>query len=230
MALTALPTIDSIVKTDDGSDTIIADSTVYGSPNADRNEVAVYLLPFKLNEDLEETALVQDDYDPETVTEFTVTNTTDGHQKYVQIIVDNYAGGTTYNQYDAVYYPTTGFLYKSKQSTPFSGVVPTNTTNWDVVTAQDLYEAIGSVEEATNVIVGIVQTVLTFSAQQCLTELAEDVAKEGCCDDCNNTKLKESFENLWLLVYVATISASRGKYTQGERFMREAETYCDCNC
>lgn len=231
MALTALPTITSVDKTDDGSNTVIADSTVYGGLNPLRTAVAVALLAFKVDEDLVETALTIQSYDPESVTSFTVTNTIDGHQKFVLLIFNEYDSGTVYNEFDAVFYPLTGLYYRSISTSPFSGVDPTNTTNWEVVTPTQIYDAIDTGNESANVITGTLQTVLTFSATQCLGDIAPLNAKANCgSGNCKDDKLEQKMNELWLLVFTATLASTRQQYLEGERMMRLAENYCDCDC
>lgn len=229
MALVALPTITSINKVDDESTTIITDSTVYNTGgNPARSAVAVYLLAYKVDEDLEETSLTVQSFDQDDATTFTVENTIDGHQKFILLIVDDYNNATEYDRYDVVYRPADGLLYRSTSVTPITGQAPPNTTYWEVVDPVDLYEAIDETEESANLVVGVVQQVLTFSAEQCLAILASRNAKDNCCGVCNNPKLKEDVDMLWHLVYVSTIASNIGEYTAGERNMRSAEQYCDC--
>jgi hypothetical protein len=228
MALTALPTITSINKVDDGSTTVITDSTVYGGANPLRTATAVYLLAYRVDEDLEETSLTVQSFDQDDATTFTVENTIDGHQKFILLIVDDYNGATEYDRYDVVYRPADGLLYRSMSVAPITGQDPPDTTYWEVVTATELYEAIDTAEESVNLVVGIVQQVLTFAAGQCLSILASRNAKDNCCGECKNPKLKEDVDMLWHLVYVSTIASNIGEYTAGERNMRVAENYCDC--
>ncbi len=228
MALTPLPTISSISLIEDGSTTNIADSTVYGSPNAARADVGVALLAFKVDADLVETELEIEEYDYNTDSTYVVTNTLDGNQKFVLIIADDYVGATTYNQYDVVFYPTTSLFYQATEPGTVSGVIPTDTNEWAPIDPADIYANVDTATEAGNIVIGIIQTVLTFAAEQCLGDLATEVAKESCCDDCTPSKTREKFENLWTLVYVSQIANTRQKYIEGENFMREAETYCNC--
>jgi hypothetical protein len=228
MPLLSLPTISEIVKTDDGSETVIADSTVYGGANPARVDVGVHLLAFKVDEDLEEVAMTVEDYDPNAVTSFTVTNTTDGHQKFVMLIFDDYDAADTYERYDTVFRPADGLLYRSISVAPITGQAPPNATYWEVVTKTQVYDSIDTATESANVVVGSVQQVLTFSSGQCLTTLASRNAKENCCGTCKNPKLKDDTDNLWMLIYTATAASNVGRYTEGEVMMRMADNYCDC--
>lgn len=231
MALTPAFGISSVVKTATGSDTIITDSTTYGGANPARSVVAVAIKAVKIDKDQVETPLTVASYDDETATTFTVTNTYDGWQRFYCSIIDDYDGGTTYNQYDVVHYPSTGLYYRSTSSTPFSGVLPTVTANWSVVTHDQIVAAIGTATESENVLTQIVQTDLSFATTQCLDDIVIALAMENCCDGCSNPQLETKKRKLELLAYAINVASSREMYLQGEKFAREAENYCDnCSC
>lgn len=230
MPLVALPTITAINKTDTGSETIIHDSTVYGGSDPARISQSVHLLAYKVDEKLDETNLQIASYDPLIVEDFTVTNTIDGHQRFVLVIVPRYDVGTAYTFHQAVYNTSGGGLYQSISASPVTGSDLNDTAIWRPVLVDDLYNYIGTSDNAPNVIFGIKETVLTFSAAQCLGDLARKNAKENCCDGCGNEKVKEDFDNLWLLVFVANIASERSQFTDGEIDMRQADNYCDCGC
>lgn len=230
MALTPAFSITSTSITDDGSETNLQDDTVYGGSEFARAAVAIALRAVKVDEDLSETTLTITDYDVETDADFVVTNTTDGWQKYYFSIIPEYNSGTTYQDNYVVYYASTERYYRARASAaPFSAVVPTNTTNWLVVTHQDIIDAIDTSTEADNVVTQVVQTVLTFATRQCLDDVVIDVASGGCCDDCDETKLRIKRDKLFDLVYGMQVASSRQLYLKGEIFAREAENYCD-NC
>jgi hypothetical protein len=228
MALIPNPTLGVITKTDDGSTTTVTDATNYGAPEVERNTKAVYLLAFKVDEDLVEVGLDVETNDPLTVEDFTVENTTDGHQKFVLLIVQIYQGGEQYEDNDVVYYD--GVLYQNVSGGNLTGSTPAVGVNWAVVTADDIYELIGTADEPANLLYEVLQHVLAFTAEQCLGEIAPAHAKANCCGECTNPALETKFRELWLLIYVANIASNRGRYTEGERYMRSAENYCDCGC
>jgi hypothetical protein len=228
MALTALPEINSIVKTDEGSNTIITDSTVYGGANPDRNEVSVHLLAFKVDEDLEETALTDEDYDPILVEEFTVVNTDDGHQKFILFIIDFYNSLTTYAPNAVIYHIGTSAIYQNTSGVGSTGATPGVDATWEVITEEELYASIGTETEPDGLVYDVLQTVLTFQAQACLGLKASAHAKSNCAGCTDNPKAKDDFDELWLLVYLAAVASTRERFTEGERFMRSAEKYCDC--
>lgn len=221
--------ISEIVRTETGSQTVIADSTSYGGVNPPRTSVAVEIRAVKIDTSQNETSLTVESYDPETVQSFTVNNTVDGWQRFYCSIIDDYDGVTIYNQYDVVYYPTTGLYYRSISSTPFSGILPTVTANWNPVTYDQIVAALGTDEEAQNVVTQIVQTVLSFASTQCLDDAVIKSAMEGCCGGCNDKQTELKKQDLFTLTYAMNVASSREMYLQGEKFAREAETYCT-NC
>lgn len=225
MALTAILTIGDITRTDDGSTRALTDDTTYGGAELARAAVAVYLLAYKVDEDLEEAVLAIAEYDVTTDAEFTVTNSTDGHQKFALIIIPNYSGVTAYVENDVVYDSDT--LYKALQAS--TGQDLSDPDYFEEIDITTVYATINHAEEPGNISYDIEQTVLTFSAQDCLTEIAALDAKDNCRGACKNPKIRQDMENLWLLVYGATVASNQGKYTEGEVMMRMAENYCNCD-
>lgn len=230
MALSANPQIDEVVLTDEGSNTLVSDDTTYGLPELTRSEVGVFLLAYKVDEDLVHTALTIETYDPTVVTSWTIENTIDGYQKYVMLIVPSYTSSPTFNANDVVWDITTHSIYQNISGAVANSVPLEDTDTWAVKTAQEVYDLLDTASEPSNLVIGETSTVLTIKAKQCLGNLAPQHAKENCPGCPGNAKLKEQFDDLWLLIYLAAVASSRQKYVEGERFMRSAENYCDCGC
>jgi hypothetical protein len=229
MALSPLPAVQSITVTSTGSTTTVVDSTVYGTPNLDRNEVAVYLLAFKVSEDLTETSLDIAANDPLVVTQFIVTNTIDGWQRFLLMPIPIYDNGTAYAANSVVY--EAGTLYKNISNATSTGQLPSaNPAIWEEENTMDIYTSVGTSTEVPNVPIGVAQTVLTIKSQQCLGDIAPENARENCAGCGGDSRLKRKFDELWLLVYLGTLSSLQEKYIEGERFMRTAEDYCDSGC
>ncbi len=231
MALTPLLTFTSV--TADGSQSTLTDATVYGGANPDRNEVAIYLTAYKVDEDQVESALTVETFDPETATTFTVTNTIDGRYKYKFVIVDYWLVGTVYNQYDMVWSPTENAFYQYIFATPSSGQLVTNTTYYSPVTdPTTIIDDDGTAEESGNLIFQILEKIIDYATAACYANIAILSAKENCADDCGcSSKLCKSKNRIRTLLSVMRISDTRQQYLQGERFAREAEKYCsDCGC
>lgn len=226
MALTGILTIASLTKTDEGSNTNLTDATVYGGANPLRSATASALLAFKVNESLEETALDVTPYDPASAVNFVVENTIDGHQKFVLLIILRYSVASTYNLHDVVYNVSNGLYYKSISATPIIGVDPTNPGSWVLTTPDEIYETIGTATAPPNLVYTITQTVLTAATKVQVGLYAIQNAKDNCCDGCSNPKLRDQFTELWSLIYAADTASVYEMYTEGEKFMRLADSYC----
>jgi hypothetical protein len=238
MALSPLLSISSIsADADDNtiSYTNLADGTVYGSPNPNRNTLAVYLAGYKVDASLVETALVLATYDPVTAAAFTATNTIDGHQRYKFIIAPQYDPSSAYNHYDVVYYVTTEKWYRSKSASPLVGVAPTTSGSWDEITdVAALLANVGTSEESENLTYQILDAGLNYATDVCLATLAiEDAKTNGCgdCTDCADPNLRRNKEELMTISYLMSAYASRQLFTKYEVAARNAQTYCsDCSC
>lgn len=236
MALTANLTFTSVSQ--DGSQSTLTDSTVYGGANPARNQVAVYLTAFKVDEDLVETALTIAAFDPELATTFTVTNTIDGRYRFKFVIINNWDVATTYDQYDLVWDTTQNAFYEYINATPSSGNAVTNPTYWTTVADPTTKIAnVGTAQEADNLVYQILEYIIDYQTAKCYAQVAIEQAKELCEDDCNcggggcSSKLCKSKNRIRTLLSVMRIANIQQKYLQGERFAREAEKYCsDCGC
>src|SRR5690606_28979690 len=160
--------------------------------------LAAFLAAYKVTIDdvgFTETPLVVEAYDVEADTTFVVNNTTDGWQKFYFALINEYNSGTTYNLNDVVYYPSTGLLYRAITSS-FSGVNPTNTSNWIAVTYEQVIATLGTNDEPGNMPYQILQTVLSFASRQCLDDAVIKSAKDGCCDGCSDSKTESIVKKL----------------------------------
>lgn len=233
MALTA--DLSRITVTADGTESTWEDNTVYGTANPDRDEVAVYLTAYKVDEDLVETALEVEAFDPETATEFTTTNGDDGWSKYYFVIVDRWLIGTEYEQYDLVWSESEEAFYEYTNETASTGNLVTNATYFTAVDDPTTKIAnVGTDEESGNLVYQVVNKVLDFQTSICYIKAASQFAKESCDtnDGCGcDTRLGRSFTKIRNLFASLTLNESTGKYLEGEKNARLAERYCDdCGC
>jgi hypothetical protein len=213
----------------EGSITTLTDVSNYGSPEVERNTLAVYLAPFKVDKDLKEVPLAINTYNPTTATEFTITNTVDGHQKFYFIVVPIYNSGATYLLHDVVYYPTTSKWYKAIMNN-FSNIDPSNTANWEEVPKPEaLLDNIGTGLESNNIFYLVYQTILDFNTRKCLMEKAIKQAKDNC-GECTNKDLAKEVEDLRSIAYSLVVADSAQLYTLGEKSARLTEQYCNCTC
>src|SRR5690242_6543006 len=89
------------------------DDTTFTSPV--RASTNVFVQGFKVSSSSSQTAIVVtgNDEDPETDTSWDFDVATDGWYQFYYAAIPDYAGGTTYSQYDAVYDPSTSEVYVS---------------------------------------------------------------------------------------------------------------------
>lgn len=217
-----------------GTSSIWDDETIYGGANPDRNEVALYLTAYKVDEDQVESALDVTTFDPKTVTQFTTTNGIDGWHKYYFIIVDDWLVGTTYNQYDVVWSPTEEAFYQYINATPSAGNLVTNATYFVVVTDPSaLIQDVGTAEEPGNIVYQVINKIVSFQTSVCYIKAASRHAKVSCSGgDCGcGTKLGRLYHKIRDLFNSLPLNESLGLFIEGEKNARLAEKWCDdCGC
>lgn len=232
MALTANLVRSTI--TAPGTESTWTDETVYGGANPDRNEVALYLTAYKVDEDLVETALEVETFDPETVTEFVTTNGEDGYHKYYFIIVDNWLIGTTYNKYDLVWSTAQNLFYQYINDSPTAGNAVTNTNYFSpVADPTSLLQDIGTSEEPQNIVYQIIGKVVDFQTSICYMKASAKHAKETCDgNDCGcDSRIGRLFHKIRDLFNSLALNEAQGQFIQGEKNARLAEKWCDdCGC
>lgn len=215
----------------DGTQSILTDSTIYGGSNPNRNQVAVYVYPVKVDEEQVETPLTIASFDPETATTFTVTNTVDGWYQYYFLIVNNWLIGTTYNQYDLVWDTTQNQFYQYINVTPSAGNVVTNLTYWMAVTNPALL--IDTDSEPTNIVFQELGKIITYQTSICFIKAAAKHAKETCnTDSCGcDSRIGKLFHKIEDLFTNMEINSTTELFLEGELNAREVERYCDdCGC
>lgn len=218
----------------DGTSSTWTDQTVYGTANPDRNEVALYLTAYKVDEDQVETALAVTSFDPELVTTFTTANgSIDGWVKYYFVIVDNYNVAVEYEKYDLVWSTVENAFYEYINDTPTTGSAVTNATYFLVVTDPTTKIAnVGTASESGNLIYQVINKILTYQTSICYVKAASKHSKESCEGDCGcDSRLSRLFYKIRDLFSSLPLNESTGLYIEGEKNARLAEKYCDdCGC
>lgn len=232
MALTAALTRASIISP--GTSSNWTDDTVYGSPNQDRADVAVYLTAYKVNKDLVETPLEVTAFDPATATTFTTENGIDGHHKYYFIIVDDWDIAVEYTKYDIVWDASGEEFYEYINDSPTTGNALADTDYFSpVVDPCALLQNVGTASEPGNVTYQIINKIVDYITSVCYVKAASRHAKENCGGKgCGcSTKLGSSLHKIRDLFNTLTLNESLGQFTEGERNARLAEKWCDdCGC
>lgn len=213
------------------------DESAYGGLNPDRADGAVYLTAYKVNEDLVETAVTVTTFDPKTADTFTTANPDtngDGHYKYYFIFAEDYAGGTTYNQYDVVWDTGEEAFYEYTNAAPSAGNPVTDVNYWTALADPTTKIAdVGTDEESGNLSYLVVQKVLDIYGSVCRLKAGIQFAKQECPnDDCGcDTRLGKYYTKIRNLYTSLAMYETTGRYTDGEKAARLLEKYCDdCGC
>lgn len=218
----------------DGSTSSWSDDTVYGGANPDRNEMAVYLTAYKVDEDLVETAVTVTTFDPEDATTFTTANAVDGHFKYYYSIIPRWDIAVEYNQYDLVWSVAEQAFYQYTNATPSTGNAVTDSNYFTSVTDPNTKIAdVGTDEEPGNLIYEVVQKIVDYYGSVCFLKAGIQNAKETCATDtCNcDSRLGKYYHKIEDLFTSLSMYETTGRYTDGERAARLLEKYCDdCGC
>jgi hypothetical protein len=195
----------------------IPDNTSYGSPEADRSDVAVYLQVWKMNSDNEETAITITNSTPDTVENWSFTYTEDGWYKARMIIIPNYDNSTVYTAGEAVYYD--GAIYIAAQAS--LGNLPSNPVYWTASTDFD------DIVEGDNVISEYFDFVLIEYGKKCAGEAAVNWYNNQDCGNCDKLKLSESFlQKRGMVIAVQRFEAIQ-QYSKAETIARRLENICE---
>lgn len=232
MALTA--NLVRVAVTDDGSETTWEDQTVYGAPNPNRNEVAVYLTAYKVDKDSVKSPIQVDTINPATDDEFVTQNDVDGWYQYRFIIVNNWLIGTVYNRYDVVWSTAESKFYQYINVTSTSGNAVTNPAYFiELPDPTVVIDDLGTEEEPGNIVYQVINKILSYYTSVCYLKLSSQYAKDHCISGdcgCDNQAYK-SLIKIRVLFYNLAFDEVQGKYVQGEKNARLAEKYCsDCGC
>lgn len=132
MANTLTFVVDSI--TADRTQGVLLDNTTYTNPV--RSGVAVFVKGQKMNNDatVDSTlAVTGNNANPETNTSWTFTIPLDGWFRFLIVSVPDFNAASTYAIYDAVFQPSTGKVYRSKQNNNTTDTL-TDTVWWEEIT------------------------------------------------------------------------------------------------
>lgn len=210
------------------------DTSEYGGLNPDREDGAVYLTAYKVDEDLVETAVTVTAFDPATATTFTTANDIDGHYKYYFIFAIEWNGISTWEQYDVVWSADEEAFYEYINETPSAGNAVTDVNYWAVLEDPTTKIAdVGTDEESGNLSYLVVQKVLDIYGSVCRLKSGIQFAKQKCeNDDCGcDTRLGKYYTKIRNLFTSLAMYETTGRYTDGEKAARLLEKYCDdCGC
>jgi hypothetical protein len=228
-----IPQLYHSATSTDGTTSTITDTTVYGSPNELRNQVAVWITAYKVDEEGVESELTVQDYDTETASTFIVENQIDGRYRYYFVIADNWSNITTYELGDLVWSTTENKFYQYINPVPSAGSSVVS-SSFQVITDP---AALHTDEEHTvpeNDYFLTYEWIIDYQTAKCYATAALKSAEEDCGGDCGcgcAGKYGKYASKLRVLLSVMRIANVRQQYTKGERFARTAEKYCtECGC
>lgn len=136
----ALSPIFTITQQDGGLTAIATNTTVYGSPNQDRDDAAEYVLWSKTDVNAVRTFTNPAQGDVLTNLVYSVSTLVDGWFELIRLRIQPYNGATAYVSGNVFYYATDGKVYQAIASS--TGQLPTNPTYFTEVT--DLTTIIGN--------------------------------------------------------------------------------------
>ena len=200
----------------------VTDSTTYASPL--RTGVGVYLNVYKVDFQGGETLLTTtlDNSDPDTTATWTFDLDYDGHYRYKYVAPPDYAGGTTYAIYDAVFDPTNDLVYRSKSNGNIGNAL-LNTTYWEpILDPPTLADNDGETNESLNTDTSIVNRVIGTLTKDKRDSHAVDASLE-CCLDCERNKDVDLFTLLDLFVEALVEADTSSEFNKGERIARRAD-------
>lgn len=208
----------------------ITDNTVYGvGGNPARSAVGVFLTGYKTDINSNETALVVagNNTDPETDTSWVITlSDEDGSYKFLFVIIPDYAGGTTYSQYQASFDPATNNVYRSLQNGNV-GQSLSNTTYWELISdPSSLANNKDTSTESTNITSLVYLRVLSPNGQY---EFANQLSEQCMCTDCDESEALNDYNIFAMWLDEIDIADSRSEVLKGELACRRIQSkFIDC--
>lgn len=189
----------------------LADLTVYGGANPDRDELALFLYLYKRAADLTDTAVTVSNTDPLNVTAWSFTLAGDGWYRAILFEFPIWAAGT-YSLNNCVYH--SGAYYKANTSTTGT---PGVSADWDLIT--DILAEVLNLS-SSNVVIGQTNNFTTANADAgpigtVLQDLGPSI-KAGQCKDINKAGTA-----LWgeSLIESAWINFLRGDYVEAQEIV-----------
>lgn len=219
------------INTTAGTGTI-TDASVYTSPT--RATVGVFVKVYKIDHLGAREALVttSDTGLADTAAVWTFTYPTDGRYKILYVAAPDYSGAVTYAQYDAVFNPTSGGVFRSKSAGNIGNAL-NNTTFWEPIPdpatlAFNIGTAQASPNLNTNTSVAAVDTILFAITKENFGTKASEAFLEASSTYRRSQDVR-TYELLGLAVDGMNIANDRQEYQLGEIIARRAISLCS-NC
>jgi hypothetical protein len=204
---------------------LIVDGSTYTSPT--RATCGVYVKVYKLDYTGARSycTTTPNNNDANTDSQWTFAFSTDGWHQVLYVAPPDYAGGTTYAKYDAVFDPTNKLVYRSKSAGNVGNAV-TNTTFWELISdptslALNVGTSTASVNLNTNTSVATLNLLLRPKTKVNFGTKAGDAFLEASSDYKRSQDVR-LYELLDLALNAMTIAENRLEFSQGELYARRA--------
>ena len=204
---------------------VLTDQTTYGTPA--RADVGVFVSLQKINADSSvdgALTIIGDDGDADTDSVFTFDITKDGWHRFSIVALPDYAGGTTYAIYDAVFDPSSGKGYRSKQNGN-TGNALGSATWWEEIASPGLLALNnGEANESANIDSLVYEVIIPIRSQQAYAERIASTSEEYLTSLRIPNELLASEDLFASLVNSMAVRSDRGEYSRGERIARRLDS------
>ncbi len=229
MSLTRIWAITKV--TQDVTQAVFVDSTVYGTPEVDRNQEAHYILIAKMDENQQLTFIDGvDNSDPLNALEYPFINSIDGAYRLILFNPNFYDNGTTYSNEvqtggvittyaNIIWHPTSAKFYKAI-SPSFSAIEPSVTTGWEAYweVDPDFKTQIASDKIPTF----IKDDIITFRYEDCEVEVLDKTVDNILCGLCVDINKLFPILEQQLLLDGANSENWQNKVTRSEIIIQKA--------
>lgn len=205
--------------------TVVDATTGYGT----RSNFGVFTLARKLDFTGAATSITTtgNNANPASDTQWTFSySNSDGWYQIYFVAAPAYAGGTTYNQYDAVYDPATKSLYTSINGGNIGHTPSSSPTFWLLSSVNTIINNIGGAQASANLngtlgVTAIVNTILYAQTTFNYGNLCVSASLEPC-SDCKRRWDVTQLQYLRIILDGLQIASQRLDYSNGEKACRRA--------
>lgn len=212
----------------DNTTATITDATTYTSPT--RATCGVFINVYKTDYEGAQTKLstILDNSDANSTSTWTFNLDVDGWYQVYYFAPPDYASGTSYAKYAAVFDPGSQAVYRSKSNGNLGNSL-SNTTYWEIISDPAiLAENFGTSTASANTDSQVVNKIYSVNNQEIRDRYAVDIASDLCAD-CSLDKDINLFEVYDLFVEGLNHAEEYSEFLQGERIARRAEAL-NSNC
>jgi len=201
----------------------------YGTPNPNRNALALYLFGYYYQSDPKVTTdnpIVISNTIPNSVTEWQIPITADGYVYFTLLGINNWDSATAYVIDDVVFYQNNYYI-AIDVSTNLDPV--NNPLLWQLISDMTSEDITGN----ATVYSSTFNAVTNYRAKSCYQTQLFKEAKDNCnCDNSNRAEVRP-YTKIFVHLNVAAILCSQQKYVQANDELEFLSKYCasiGCKC